>query len=100
LFAPGDVVFSQGEEGDNMYFVSHGRLEVLRDSGESIAILEEGDIFGESALLLQQPRLATVRALEYCDVYVLDKDSFNAALLRHPHFGEKLRLLALERRNA
>ena len=98
LFTPNDVVFRLGEEGDNMYFVAHGRLEVVNANGESVAILEEGDIFGEVALLLQQPRSATVRALEYCDVYVLDKDGFNAALMRHPRFGEKLRLLALERR--
>ncbi|TAE22729.1 MAG: hypothetical protein EAZ92_15505 [Candidatus Kapaibacterium sp.] len=97
LFPPGDVVFRYGEEGDKMYFVAHGRLEVVNRHEEVVAILEEGDIFGEVALLLQQPRSATVRAVEYCDVYVLDNNAFQAALMRHPRFGEKLRLLALER---
>lgn len=81
-----------------MYFVSHGRLEVVDAENEVVAVLQEGDVFGETALLLQQPRSATVRSLEYSDVYELDKDSFNAALMRHPQFGEKLRRLALERR--
>jgi hypothetical protein len=100
LFTPGDEVFRIGEEGDKMYFVSHGRLEVINAQGRIVAILEEGDLFGEIALLLQQPRSATVRAIDYCDVYVLDKIGFNAALERHPRFGETLRVLALERRQS
>jgi hypothetical protein len=98
LFTPGDEVFRIGEEGKKMYFVSHGRLEVVNARGRVVAILEEGDLFGEIALLLQQPRSATVRAVDYCDVYVLDKVGFNTALSRHPRFGETLRTLALKRR--
>jgi voltage-gated potassium channel len=98
LFTPGDEVFRIGEEADKMYFVSHGRLEVINAEGRTVAILEEGDLFGEIALLLQKPRSATVRAIDYCDVYVLEKTAFNAALTRHPRFGQTLRVLALERR--
>jgi Cyclic nucleotide-binding domain/Ion channel len=91
LYTPGDALFKVGEIGDKMYFVSHGTLEVLDANSENIAVLGEGDLFGEIALLLGRTRTATVRALDYCDVYVLDAAAFNTLLATHPDFGERIK---------
>src|SRR3954447_14170734 len=48
-FAPGDVVFSEGEPGEYFYIVESGRADVVRD-GRMITTLGAGDCFGEIAL--------------------------------------------------
>jgi voltage-gated potassium channel len=99
LFAPGDIVCRMGEPGDAMYFVNNGTLEVVNAEQRTIALLEEGDMFGEIALLFDQPRTATVRARDYCDVYALEKQGFNAVLANHPLFQQHIRAMAKERQN-
>ena len=60
--APGCSVFSQGEPGDYFYVVRAGDVAVIQD-GRLIRNLGPGDCFGEIALLHDQPRTATVRAV-------------------------------------
>ena len=65
--APGDTVFTEGDEARDMYVVIDGEIEVLkrsrRGSNARVAMLGPGDWFGEMSILDVQPRSATVRAL-------------------------------------
>jgi voltage-gated potassium channel len=97
LVMPGDFVFRKGDVAESMYFISRGSVEVVDSEGRQVALLSDGDFFGEIALILDRKRSASVRALEYCDVYVLDKSAFHAVLARHPHFAERVTQKALER---
>jgi voltage-gated potassium channel len=91
VFMPGDIVFREGDQGKGMYFISRGRLEVLSGDGKQVlAVLSDGDIFGETALLRGQPRNASVRAVGYCDLYTLDKHSFDRILTDYPEFAAHL----------
>ncbi len=88
VFAPGDVIISAGEHGRHIYFISAGSVEVLGEDGKTlIQTLSEGDFFGELALLHDQPRIATVRAVGYCDLYTLDREAFARTLDRYPDFA-------------
>jgi putative peptide zinc metalloprotease protein len=73
--AAGTEIVRQGDEGDACYLLRAGRAEVvatLDDTPERrLATLYPGKLFGESALLTEAPRNATVRALEPCDLFVL-----------------------------
>jgi CRP/FNR family cyclic AMP-dependent transcriptional regulator len=65
----GDVLFEEGDPPDALYVVTHGRLAIALanpiDNRESvIALMEEGDLFGELGMLDDRPRSAFARALE------------------------------------
>jgi voltage-gated potassium channel len=99
IFTPGDEVFRVNEDGNEMYFISRGRLDVIdRDGVTVVATLGEGEFFGEMALLLHQARTATVRAVGYCDLYRLDREAFDAIMSGHPPFAEVIRAMSAERK--
>jgi CRP/FNR family cyclic AMP-dependent transcriptional regulator len=66
-FAPGDVVFREGELGRDMFIVLGGEMEIVKQSkqshGSRVAMLGPLDWFGEMSILDVMPRSATVRAL-------------------------------------
>jgi voltage-gated potassium channel len=98
VFTPGDFVFRAGERGSDMYFITRGRLEVLSPDGRTILnSLSDGDFFGEIALFRNQPRSATVRAIDYCDLYRLDREMFDHVLAHYPDIGEQIESQARER---
>ncbi|MDH3252717.1 MAG: cyclic nucleotide-binding domain-containing protein [Ignavibacteria bacterium] len=98
VYMPGDVVFKAGEKATEMYFVSRGRLEVLAKDGVTVyTTLKDGDFFGEIALLLNTSRTASVRALEYCDLYALGKETFERILAHYPDFAAHVHRMTRER---
>jgi voltage-gated potassium channel len=81
-----------------MYFISRGSVEVVAPDGATVlSRLSVGDFFGEVALLYDTPRTATVRALDYCDLYRLDKELFDRVLTHHPEIAQEIRARAKER---
>jgi len=99
IYTPGDAIVSFGEIGYEMYFISRGEVDVTnQESTVTYATLTSGQFFGEIALLLSTPRTATVRARGYCDLYILDKDTFDNILQRYPRFAKNVEELSNERR--
>jgi CRP-like cAMP-binding protein len=99
LFTPGDYIFRKGEMGDQMYFISRGKVEIVSEDGGTVfATLSEGGFFGEIALLFSSERTASVRAAEYCDLYTLDKFTFDNVLQKFPEIAEQVHAMAEERR--
>jgi CRP-like cAMP-binding protein len=61
VFAPGDVVVHEADVGDEMYFLTKGRVAVLRsDPPEQLTVLPPGSFFGELAILKDAPRAAAL----------------------------------------
>jgi serine/threonine-protein kinase len=94
VFKPGDVIIKEGDVGDAAYMIATGRCRAFRTVGareETLSTMEAGDVFGEMALLLEEPRAATVVAVDQVTVLVLDKqlmtetlgvDGWSTALVR------------------
>jgi NADH dehydrogenase len=82
-FEPGEVVFDQGDFGDKVYFVSKGEAEAVKD-GEVVAELGPGEVFGEIALVSNQPRLAAIRARTALDVVSVNREAFQQLLAHVP----------------
>jgi voltage-gated potassium channel len=92
VFTPGDVVIQAGEPGRHIFFISRGEVEVIAPDGFTVLrTLSEGEFFGELALLREEPRTATVKAVTYCDLYLLGKEEFTETLRRYPEFAESIR---------
>ncbi len=99
IYTPGDAIITYGEIGYEMYFISRGEVDVTNEEGTvTYATLTSGQFFGEIALLLSTPRTATVKARDYCDLYVLDKDTFDNILQRYPRFAKNVEELSDARR--
>ncbi|HEY3132845.1 MAG TPA: cyclic nucleotide-binding domain-containing protein [Acidobacteriota bacterium] len=78
-YGPGEIIFRQGDSGDCAYFIRSGEVEVVHegDGAESvIAKLGKGEYFGEMALLSNEPRNATVRAVSHTELATLGKRNF------------------------
>ncbi len=79
-YRAGDSIVAQGERGDCFYVIQKGRVEILRrgDDGVERKLAEkgEGDSFGETALLTDAPRNATVRCLTAVDVLTFRRADF------------------------
>ncbi len=84
LEGPADwVFFREGEAGEEMFFVLAGTVS-LRRGGRQIALLGQGQAFGETAFLLGRTRPATAVALEPCRCVIIHGHNFEALLLEFP----------------
>jgi voltage-gated potassium channel len=98
VYLPGDYIFRAGDQGKEMFFIGRGTVEILGKDEESVqATLGDGQFFGEVALVKGQPRNASVRAVGYCDLYALDKDTFDRIIAHHPGFKEHIDQMVKER---
>jgi ATP-binding cassette, subfamily B, bacterial len=97
----GAMLVQQGDIGNRFYLLARGMVEVFRvdaDSREqSLAILTDGDSFGEIALLAERPRTASVRAMLESTVLTLTKAQLDVLLAQHPELGTRMRAVAIER---
>ena len=74
--APGEAVVRQGEEGDALYVIVRGDVEITAEgAAQPIARLGEGAFFGELAVLTEQPRLATVTAIDEVELLEIDRET-------------------------
>jgi cAMP-dependent protein kinase regulator len=76
----GEVIITEGLNGDELYVVEQGKLacsKVINGSEQHLKNYEAGDVFGELALLYNAPRAATIKAVEGSQLWVLDRNTFN-----------------------
>jgi len=80
----GQIVFQQGDAGDRFYLIARGQVEVLVHNAQGleqkIDTMSDGDYFGETALVQDAPRNATIRTLTDCLFLTLPKREFLALL--------------------
>ncbi len=78
-FTAGEILCRQGDEGDSAYVIIAGEADVLvdTDAGEvAVATLGTNDFLGETAILCDVPRTATVRARTDLETLMVSKDLF------------------------
>lgn len=97
----GTVLITEGEAGDKFYLLAEGAVEASMQGSRGqklrIAVLGAGEIIGESALLSDEPRSATVTVLGPSTFLTLSRDQFEALVAAHPDLRAAMQAVA-ERR--
>jgi CRP-like cAMP-binding protein len=88
-YGENEVIVGEGDRGDALFVLARGRVKValFGESGREVILSvfkEPGDFFGEMSLLDDEPRSATVVAMEPSTLLVLSRADFRAHLGRHP----------------
>lgn len=82
----GRVIFQEGDPGNKFYIIAHGRVEIYVEWGEGresvLSVMEDGDWFGELALIKPVPRTWSARAAADTICLTLDRNRFLALLDR------------------
>ncbi len=85
-FAPGDVIFSAGDQGTHMFVVRDGTVNIEAE-GLPIEEVGPGGIFGELALIDSASRSATAIAATACELVTLDERAFLYHVSQTPFFA-------------
>ncbi len=96
----GERVFDEGAKGEEFYIIFSGRVLITqtdRNRQRVLAILSDGDYFGEEALLFDRSRSASVTALEKTILLCLNRENFNAMLTNYPLVRRNLSITAESR---
>ena len=95
FYRAGEVIFAQGDEGDALYYISRGSVDIsihIEATGldKRLQSLTEGNIFGEMAILDNKPRAASVTAATDTVCYRLGVEEFEKIKIDYPEAGMKL----------
>ena len=83
----GDVIFQQGAISDRAFVITSGQVEIVKELDDHevrLALLGEGEIFGEMGLVDEAPRSATARAVEKTTIKSIDYEGFIQELTQNP----------------
>ena len=98
------LVVREGDPGDTFHILLRGSVSVVHGAGDGketiLAILKEGDFFGEMTILDSSLRSASIRSLTDLEVGIIRRDDFLALLGRNPTIGRSLVIELSERLRA
>ena len=92
-YRDGEVIIRQGDEGNCMYVIQEGQVEVLQQfTGKEVqlGICGEGECLGEMAIFEREVRSATVRALGEARVLTIDRKNFLRRIAEDPSLAFRL----------
>ena len=92
-YKPLQNVFKQGEKGSYMCLVQKGEFEVIQELGgyeKQVAVLQRGDFFGEMAILDDEPRTHSVRAVADAKLIKIQRNDFPGLLVKKPEIAVRM----------
>lgn len=94
------MIFSEGENGEELFIIQKGAVKIVKIVGNNemlLAVLKEGDIFGEMALLESKPRAACAIAYEDCNLTAVNRANFENMVQTKPQIVTRLTTLLADR---
>jgi CRP/FNR family transcriptional regulator, cyclic AMP receptor protein len=99
-YAPNEIIFCEYEPGNEFYFIHSGRVSIVKiinDREKTLDILGAGDVFGEMAILEEEPRSASAIAMDPVKVLKFHRDNFDTLLQGNPQLAYKLLVIFSKR---
>lgn len=97
----GRMLFFVDEPGETLYFVQKGLIKIfcISEDGreKTLSLLEQGDVFGEMAVLDNKGRSANAQALHDSTLFLLYKDTFLKILRKHPELAHRMLYILVKR---
>jgi len=96
IFEPGQIIFCEYETGNDFYFIQEGHVKIIKtmaNAQKTLDVMEQGDIFGEMAILEEAPRSATAIAVDRVRVLHFNRANFDSLMHGNPQLA--LRLLVI-----
>ncbi len=100
IYPNNTMVCCEHEPGDELYIIQSGKVKItkiIENKEVLLAVLKEGDIFGEMALLENKPRNASAIAYEETNIMAVNKENFKKMISTQPQLVTKLISLLAER---
>ena len=94
------MIFSEAQPGEELYIIQKGSVKITKivDNNEVLlAVLKQGDMFGEMSLLEAKPRSASAVAYEECQLLAVNKENFQRMVSTQPQIVVRLTQLLAER---
>lgn len=102
-YAAGEVIVHEGDPGDALFQLISGRVAVLKQAADGslqqVAQLAPGDVFGEMTLCVDEPRNATVQAIEQTMLLEIERLDLQPLIESDPGLLERIATLVSERRS-
>jgi CRP/FNR family transcriptional regulator, cyclic AMP receptor protein len=99
-YAPNEIIFCEFEPGNEFYFIQSGQVKIVKiinNTEKTLDILETGEIFGEMAILEEEPRSASVIAMGNVKLFRFHRDNFETILNGNPQLAYKLLMIFAKR---
>lgn len=95
-YSAGDVIFNEGDPGDVMFAVRSGTVHIIHND-DVLNIINAGDIFGEMALVDNNPRSAKAIAHTDAEIVRIDEERFKRLVHNTPFFALSVLRITVER---
>lgn len=92
-FAPGEKIFAEGEIGAEMFIIQTGKVRISKrsqDVEKTLVVLEDGDFFGEMAVIDKGPRSATATAVDEVKCIALNEELFEQQMQNNARIVKKI----------
>jgi CRP/FNR family cyclic AMP-dependent transcriptional regulator len=99
-FAPNEILFCEFEPGHHFYFVNSGHIKIVKiinNREKTLDVLGPGEVFGEMAILEEEPRSASAIAADAVKVLKFHRDNFDSLLAGNPQLAYKLLIVFSKR---
>jgi predicted acylesterase/phospholipase RssA/CRP-like cAMP-binding protein len=96
----GEMLFAEGDKGQDLYFVISGRLRAVAGDGRVLSEMSRGESIGEIALLTGEPRTASVVAVRDSDLVRISRETFDEIVQKYPKVMQVIAQIVVRRLRA
>ena len=92
-YAAGEKIFAEGEIGAEMFIIQTGKVRISKrstDTEKTLVVLEDGDFFGEMAVIDKGPRSASATAVDEVKCIVLNEELFEQQMQNNARIVKKI----------